>query len=62
MTTMQEVTFDDVTDIDLDGHVDKRGVEYFGQARRQPDGTWRCLACVCGCLCVVEVRVRPEAA
>lgn len=49
-------------EIDLDGHIDAKGVRYIGKAHRQPDGTWRCLAEVQGCLCVVEVRIRPEAA
>lgn len=57
----QQVTFDDVTEIDLDGHVDGKGVRYIGKANRHPDGTWRCLADVGGALCLVEVRIRPEA-
>jgi hypothetical protein len=58
---MDRVTFDNVTEIDLDGHVDARGVQYVGNAAKQADGTWRCLAVVGGALCVVEVRIRPEA-
>lgn len=50
------------TEIDLDGHVDAKGVRYIGKAARQPDGTWRCLADVAGCLCIVELRVRPSRA
>jgi|HubBroStandDraft_2_1064218.scaffolds.fasta_scaffold105994_2 hypothetical protein len=59
---MGRVTFDNVTEIDLDGHVDSKGVNFIGKAKRQSDGTWRCLADVGGCLCVVEVRIRPEVA
>lgn len=44
-------------EVDLDGHVDLRGVEYIGNASRQPDGTWRCLAKVGTALCVVECRI-----
>jgi hypothetical protein len=56
----QQVTFDDVTEIDLYGYVDESGVRYVGRAARQPDCTWRCLADVGGCLCVVEVRIKPD--
>lgn len=35
-----QVTFDDVTEIDLDGRVDDaRGVMYVGKAAKQADGT-----------------------
>ncbi len=30
--------------VNLDGHVDEKGVEFIGWARRQEDGTYRCLA------------------
>lgn len=56
------VTFDSVTEVDLDGHVDLKGVEYIGKARRQPDGTWQCLANVDGCLCIVQVKIWLEVA
>lgn len=59
---MTRVTFSNVTEIDLDGHVDSKGVRFIGKAKRYADGTWRCLADVGGALCVVEVRIRPEAA
>lgn len=44
-------------EIDLDGHVDRRGVEYIGKATRQPDGSWRCLALVDSALCIVEAKI-----
>lgn len=44
-------------EIDLDGHVDRKGVRYIGKAARQPDGLYICLADVAGCLCRVEVRI-----
>lgn len=46
-------------EVDVDGRVDDRlGIQYFGKAGLQPDGTWRCLANVGGALCVVEVSIR----
>ena len=48
-------------EIDVDGHVDLRGIEYIGKATRQPDGTWRCLAKIPHgadtALCVVECKI-----
>jgi hypothetical protein len=44
-------------EVDVDGVVDARGVQFIGRAARQPDGTWRCLANVAGALCIVEVKV-----
>jgi hypothetical protein len=46
-------------EVDVDGRVDpvRPGIEYRGKARRQPDGTWRCLAAVGYALCIVEVRL-----
>jgi hypothetical protein len=50
----------DADEIDLDGVVDETiGVRYLGRARRVFGDQWRCLADVCGALCVVEVTVRP---
>jgi hypothetical protein len=46
-----------VTEIDVDGHIDEKGIRYLGKAAKQPDGTWRCLADVGGALCLVEVRI-----
>lgn len=62
MVLRNQVTFDDVTEIDLDGHVDSKGVKFIGKAKRHSDGTWRVLADVVGALCLVEVRIRPEVA
>ena len=46
-----------LTEIDVDGHVDDRGIRYLGKASKQPDGTWRCLAEIHGALYVVEIKV-----
>ena len=50
----------DRTAADVDGHVDRRGVQYIGKATRQPYGTWQCLANVGGALCIVECTVTIE--
>lgn len=48
----------ELTEINLDGIYDKdRKVFFIGKAKKQPDGTWRCLAEVNGALCIVEVKV-----
>ena len=47
-------------EIDLDGYVDKKGVEYLGKARRQENGSYRCLANVGGSLCIVEASIVPD--
>ena len=57
---MRTITFDDVTEIDLDGHVDGRGIQYVGKAAKQADGTWKCIAIVDSALCVVKFCVRPD--
>jgi hypothetical protein len=44
-------------EIDVDGCVDAKGVKFIGKAKRWPDGTWRSLADVNGCLCIVECTV-----
>ncbi len=49
-----------VTEIDLDGHVDARGVRYLGRAKKMDDGTWRCVADVDGSMCLVEVKITIE--
>jgi hypothetical protein len=43
--------------VDLDGHVDEKGIQYIGNASRQPNGKWICLANVEGNLCRVEVII-----
>jgi hypothetical protein len=50
----------EIKEIDVDGHVDERGIRYLGKATRMPDGTWRCLADVLGALCLVEVTITLE--
>lgn len=44
-------------EVDVDGLMDRKGVVYIGKAKRQPDGTYRCLANVGGALCIVEVTI-----
>jgi hypothetical protein len=48
----------------VDGMRDSRdeGIEYWGRATLQWDGTWRCYANVHGALCIVEVNLKlgPE--
>lgn len=43
--------------VDIDGHVDARGIEYIGKATELVNGMWRVLANVRGALCVVEVKL-----
>jgi hypothetical protein len=44
--------------IDVDGiHNENRSTVYIGDAVRMPDGRYRCLANVNGCLCRVEVSI-----
>lgn len=52
---------DRMTELDLDGRTDEaKQVRYIGKARKQDDGSWRCLADVSGCLCLVEVSVKLD--
>ena len=44
-------------ELDVDGVVDDKGMRFIGKAKKQPDGTWVCLANVGGALCQVEVRI-----
>ena len=49
--------------VEVDGLQDTRcveGIEYWGRATRQPDGTYQCLANVGGALCLVEVTLTPD--
>lgn len=47
-------------EVDVEGVVDSKGVQFIGKAKRQSDGTWRCLANVGGAMCIVEVTVAPR--
>lgn len=47
-------------ELDIDGHVDAKGIQYIGKALLQPSGKWHCLANVNGALCKVEVSIVPE--
>jgi len=53
----QRIGFEEPDELDVDGMVDSKGVQFIGKAKRQPDGTWRCLANVGGAFCIVEVKV-----
>jgi len=44
-------------EIDLDGHVDAKGIRYIGKAKRQENGKYLCLADIHGALCRVEVTL-----
>ena len=63
MTTItdNEAGYDDGNSINVDGMTDEgRGIQYWGKATKQPDGTWQCLANVQGALCRVEVEIVPK--
>lgn len=46
--------------VDLDGCIDEaRNIRYIGKATQMYDGTWRVLASIGGCLCIVQVSIRP---
>jgi len=49
-------------ELDVDGRLDAKGVMFLGTAKRQDDGTWRCLANVGGALCIVEPKITFEEA
>jgi len=57
MKQLQLLTTGEIADVD--GMVDRKreGISYIGQATKQFDGTWRCLANVGGMLCLVEVKI-----
>lgn len=44
-------------ELDLDNHVDARGIRYIGKARQRNDGKWEVLADLHGALCIVEVII-----
>jgi hypothetical protein len=48
------------TTIDLNGHVDQKGVQYIGKAYRQEDGAYRCLGRIGNVLCTVEVKITAQ--
>jgi hypothetical protein len=54
---MKQLELTTTTRFSLEGHVDARGIRYLGEAALMGDGSWRCLADVGGCLCVVELRL-----
>lgn len=48
--------------LDIDGLQDakREDVRYIGKATHVFDGTFRCLAIVCGALCIVEATITPS--
>lgn len=48
----------EMKELDVDKVEVKEGIILIGKATRQPDGTWRCLANVFGCLAVVELSIK----
>lgn len=46
--------------VDIDGHVDDRGICYYGYAVEYIDGSWVCLANIDGTLCRVEVKINVQ--
>lgn len=49
-------------EVDLDGYFDcDKGIHYVGVARRQLNGSYRCLAIVEEALCIVEVSISVRA-
>jgi hypothetical protein len=59
---MHQRVFVEPDELDVDGMMDAKGVVFIGRAKRQPNGTWRCLANVGGALCIVEVKITFEEA
>lgn len=56
---MSVVGVQEIKAISVDGLEDpETGIQYWGIATKQPDGTWRCLANVNDHLCVVEVNIK----
>lgn len=43
--------------VNLDGYVCPKGVRYLGNARKQNNGKYHCLANVGGALCLVELDI-----
>jgi len=48
-------------EISVDGYVDEtKDVKYMGVAVHVFDDVYRCIAIISGCMCVVEVKIRPH--
>lgn len=47
-------------EVDLEGHIDERGITYIGIATRQPNGEYHVLAKVKDCLCRVACRIERK--
>jgi hypothetical protein len=47
--------------VNVDKYLDENmGIEYLGEATKQIDGDWRCLANVRGMLCLVAVKIKES--
>lgn len=44
-------------EVDVDGIVDDKGIQYIGKATKQDNGRWLCLAAIGEALCRVEVSI-----
>jgi hypothetical protein len=55
-----ELQYNPPIELNVDGMHDAtaEGIRYLGKAAKQIDGTWRCLADVYGCLCIVQVNIK----
>lgn len=58
LTILREASYP--AEVDLDGHVDSKGVRYIGKAVRLRGNRYVVLADVGGCLCRVEVALSVE--
>ena len=47
----------DPVEVHVDG-MEPKGVVFIGKAMQMFDGTWRALADVAGCLCLVELKIK----
>lgn len=47
-------------EVNLEGHVDEKGIAYIGIATLQPNGEYHVLARIGGCLCRVACRIRVD--
>jgi len=44
-------------EVNLDGYIDDKCIQYIGKAILKENGFYHCLANINGCLCVVEVKL-----
>lgn len=56
-----ELQYNPPIELDIDGHIDARGIRYIGKASKQfSSGKWKCLANVNGQLCLVEIKITEK--